>query len=316
LLREKGVPVVLWARRAERVEAMRAEGENSRYLPGVHVPPDLAITHRLEEALRRRRVVVLAVPSQHFRAVAREAAPFVPDEALLVSATKGIDESELLRMTQVLRQEMPGCGEARVATLAGPSHAEEVARRLPTAVVAAAGSADTAEQVRETFMTAAFRVYTNDDLTGVELAVALKNIVAIAAGLADGLGFGDNTRGALVTRGLAEITRLGVALGARERTFWGLAGLGELVTTCVSPHSRNRRLGVEVARGASLGQALERMAMVAEGVPTTRGALRLAEKHGVEMPITREVSAILFDGKDPLSAMHELMQRQPRAETL
>jgi glycerol-3-phosphate dehydrogenase (NAD(P)+) len=319
LLHDKGVDTVLWARRAARADAIRAHGENRPYLPGVPVPATLPITSDLAEVIDGSSILLFAVPSQHLRAVARAAAPHRAGGAVFVSAVKGIETESLRRMSEVIEEEMAtgasrGAGGTAVAALAGPSHSEEVARRLPTAVACASRSPAAAERVRDLFMTETFRVYTNDDLAGVELAVSLKNVIAIAAGLCDGLGFGDNTRGALVTRGLAEITRLGLAMGARERTFWGLAGLGDLVTTCVSNHSRNRRLGEEIARGRSLAEAAERTPMVAEGVPTTRSAVRLAERHGVEMPITHEVHAILFEGKDPLHAMESLMRRIPKSE--
>lgn len=317
LLHAKGEDVRLWARRPERAESIRAHGENRAYLPGVPVPASLPITMEISAAVAGAEQIVFAVPSARLREIARSVRPHARTDAILVSAVKGIEEESLRRMSEVIEEEVLGSANgARVAALAGPSHAEEVARGLPTAVVAASPSAAVAERVRDLFTTDAFRVYTNDDLLGVELAVSLKNIVAIATGLCDGLGFGDNTRGALLTRGLAEITRLGVALGARERTFWGLAGLGDLVTTCVSHHSRNRRVGEEIARGRSLAEALERLAMVAEGVPTARSAVRLADREGVEIPITREVHAILFDGKDPFEAMKSLMHRVPKSEII
>ncbi|MFN0150815.1 MAG: NAD(P)H-dependent glycerol-3-phosphate dehydrogenase [bacterium] len=314
LLHAKGESVALWARHPERADAIRSHGENRTYLPGVPVPASLPISTDLAESLRGAHAVVFSVPSRSLRDVARASAPHIDEHATLVSAVKGIEEESLRRMSEVLSDEAQRSRAQEIVALAGPSHSEEVARQMPTAVAAASPSAAAAERVRDLFMTDSFRVYTNDDLLGVELAVSLKNIIAIAAGLCDGLGFGDNTRGALLTRGLAEITRLGVALGARERTFWGLAGIGDLVTTCVSNHSRNRRLGEEIARGRSLSEALERIGMVAEGVPTTRSAVRLAERTGVEMPITREVHAILFEGREPLQAMDSLMRRVPKSE--
>lgn len=314
LLHEKGHAVRLWVRRREQRDALREEGENRRYLPGVRVPRDLPLTCDVREALDGAGAAVFAVPSQRLREIARAAAAHVGAETLLVSAVKGIEESTLRRMSEVLAEEIGGGDGTRIAALAGPSHAEEVARRIPTAVVAASPSRAIAEQARALFGTDAFRVYTNDDLLGVELAVSLKNVIAIAAGICDGLGFGDNTRGALLSRGLAEITRLGTAMGARERTFWGLAGVGDLVTTATSRHSRNRRVGEEIGRGRGLAEVLDELVMVAEGVPTARCALRLAEIHQVEMPITREVHDILFERKNPRQALGELMRRLPREE--
>jgi glycerol-3-phosphate dehydrogenase (NAD(P)+) len=306
--------VRLWVRRAEHLETVRRDGENRRYLPGVPVPPGLAMTADIAEAVRGADVVVFAVPSQRLRAIARAAAPHVRRDALLVSAVKGIEEDSLRRMSEVLAEEIGGADGERIAALAGPSHAEEVARGAPTVVVAASRAAAGAERVRALFGTDAFRIYTNGDLVGVELAVSLKNVIAIAAGICDGLGFGDNMRGALLSRGLAEITRLGVAMGARERTFWGLAGVGDLVTTSTSRHSRNRRVGEEIGRGRGLAEVLDELVMVAEGVPTTRSAARLAAIHGVEMPITGEVHAILFERKDPRQALSALMRRLPKEE--
>lgn len=314
LLHAKGESVALWARRPDRADAIRSHGENRAYLPGVPVPANLPITTDLAESVRGAEAVVFAVPSQSLRDVARAAAPLLDRDATLVSAVKGIESDSMRRMSEVLADEARRSPGQEIAALAGPSHSEEVARRMPTAVAAASSSPAAAVRVQELFTTDSFRVYTNDDLLGVELAVSLKNIIAIAAGLCDGLGFGDNTRGALLTRGLAEITRLGVALGARERTFWGLAGIGDLVTTCVSNHSRNRRLGEEIALGRTLPEALERIGMVVEGVPTTRSAVGLAERRGVEMPITSEVHAILFEGRAPLFAMESLMRRVPKPE--
>jgi glycerol-3-phosphate dehydrogenase (NAD(P)+) len=299
---------------------MRRDGQNRRYLPGVAVPSDLAITTELARALEGARALVFAVPSQHLREAARAAAVAgAPRDVLVVSAVKGIEEGTLRRMTEILVEEIAppegaAPGTARLAALAGPSHAEEVARGLPTAVVAAARERASSEAARALFSTERFRIYTSDDLAGVELAVSLKNVIAIAAGICDGVGCGDNTRGALLSRGLAEITRLGEAMGARPRTFWGLAGVGDLVTTAISRHSRNRRVGEEVGLGRPLADVLDRLQMAAEGVPTTRCAVRLAERHHVDMPITREVHAVLFEGRDPRAAIDQLMGRLPKEE--
>ncbi len=317
LLHAKGCDVSLWARRPEQVEAIRRDGENRRYLPGCPVPAALPITTDRLAASRGARALVFAVPSQCLRETARAAAAAAPPDAVLVSAVKGIEEGSLSRMTEVLAEEMGGArtGAAdRLVALAGPSHAEEVARAQPTAIVAASRSVPAAQTVRDLFSTETFRIYTSDDVAGVELAVSLKNVIAIAAGICDALGLGDNTRGALLSRGLAEITRLGTAMGARERTFWGLAGLGDLVTTAVSRHSRNRRVGEEVGRGKPLSEVLDGLQMIAEGVPTTRCAVRLAERHGVDVPITREVHAVLFEGRDPRQAITQLMARNPKEE--
>ena len=309
LLARKGVDTRLWARDASAVQRMAGERENARYLPGVPFPEPLAVTHRLEEL--QGRDLVLAVPTRAQREVARAVAGLGGSGGVLCAA-KGWEPQTRRRMSEVLHEEL-GAG-ARVAVLAGPSHAEEVGRGIPTSVVVASDDEDCSRHFQELLFDATFRVYTNPDLIGVETAAALKNVIAIAAGVCDGLGFGDNTKGALLTRGLAELARLGEALGARAETFAGLAGIGDLVTTCTSAHSRNRRLGELVARGTSLEDALTRIGMAVEGVETTRSALEIAARHGVELPITAQVARVLFEGKDPRHALEDLMGRDAKAE--
>lgn len=309
LLVRKGVDTILWVRDAEAAARLRNARRNERYLPGVALPPTLRTTHRLADVYGRD--VVLAVPTRAQREVAGQLRALGP-VAFALCAAKGYEPSTRARMSEVLTAELGP--EAKVAVLAGPSHAEEVGRSIPTSVVVSSADETCARHFQELLMEPAFRVYTNPDLLGVETAAALKNVIAIAAGVCDGLGFGDNTKGALVTRGLAELARLGAALGARAETFSGLAGIGDLVTTCTSSHSRNRRLGELVARGASLDEARTRIGMAIEGVETTRSALQIAGTRGVELPITSQVAAVLFEAKSARSALEDLMARDAKAE--
>lgn len=309
LLARKGHAVSLWARRPEHVAALVRERENRRYLPGVFLPEGVNPTNSLEDALAGAAVVVFAVPSHAFREVLRTALPLIPASACVVNVAKGLEEETLLRLSEVYGAEAGEEALARYAVLSGPSHAEEVGRDQPTAVVAAAPRYQTAEFVQELFMGPFFRVYTNDDLVGVELGGALKNIIALGTGICEGIGFGDNAKAALITRGLAEITRLGVRLGANPLTFAGLTGLGDLVVTCTSMHSRNRRAGIEIGRGKTLDAALAAVGMVVEGVRTTRAAHTLARELNVAMPVTAETYRVLFEGLSPLEAARNLMGR-------
>ncbi len=305
----------LWDHDEARAVATQTSRVNGRYLPDVRLPDGVRVTSHLSLALRGADVVVFATPSHTLREVARrvrDAAGFDPQQ-IVVNVAKGLEEHSGKRLSQVLAEELPQPAN-RIVSLVGPSHAEEVARRMPTTVVAAGTDPAVLQRVQELFSTDTFRVYTNDDVIGVELAVALKNVIAIAAGIADGLGFGDNTKGALLTRGLAEMARLGVALGARAETFAGLAGLGDLVTTATSRHSRNRNLGEAIARGRSLEDARRDLGMVAEGVPTARAAVELARARQLELPISEQVYAVLFEKKDPRQSIRDLMVRAPRAE--
>jgi glycerol-3-phosphate dehydrogenase (NAD(P)+) len=312
VLLANGHAVTLVARDPARAERIAEARENVDYLPAVKLPDALQIT-ATPETLPVPDVLAFAVPSHAFRRSARTSAALWPHAPLLVSLTKGIDVQTLERMTDLVADAFPGA-EERTATLAGPSHAEEVARDIPTAVVAASRSPATAAAVQTLFMRPSFRVYTNSDVVGVELAVALKNVIALAAGMSDGLGLGDNSKGALLTRGLAEITRVGVALGGRRETFFGLAGLGDLVTTCTSRHSRNRYVGEQIARGHSLEEVLGGMRQVAEGVRTTEAVHRLSRLHGLQTPIADQIYEVLFEGRSPREAIDALMTRDPRAE--
>lgn len=309
LLAEKGKKVSLWARRKELAEELNWRRENPTYLPGVIIPYEVALTASLEQALHGATTVVLSVPSHAVREVVRAARPWLDPQAPVVNTAKGLEVETCLRLSQVVAAELGEVSLKRFAVVSGPSHAEEVSRRLPTTVVAASLDVALARAVQDLFATPYLRVYTNPDLTGVELAGALKNIIALASGMADGLGFGDNTRAALITRGLAEIARLGVRMGANPLTFAGLAGLGDLVVTCTSPHSRNRQAGLLLGRGHPLDQVLVQVGMVVEGVRTTKAACHLAARYGVEMPITREVYRVLFEGRPPQEGVARLMCR-------
>jgi glycerol-3-phosphate dehydrogenase (NAD(P)+) len=315
VLRDNGHDVVLWEFDAAQAAALAADRENRRFLPGVALPDDVAVTNDLARALLGSEVVVFAVPSHVVREVARAAATAIGADLLVVNVAKGIENETLERMSEVLSEELRRPRARGIASLVGPSHAEEVSVRLPTTIVAAALEEETAVRVRELFMTDYLRVYTNTDLVGVELGVSLKNVIAIAAGICDGLGYGDNTKGALITRGLAEIARLGTAMGGRPGTFAGLSGMGDLITTCISRHSRNRHVGEEIASGKTLREVLDSMVMVAEGVRTTKSAVALAARYGIEMPITEQMHRVLFEDKDPKEAIVELMVRQPKPET-
>jgi len=312
LLDAGGHTVTLWGVDPTYVEQMLRTRLNPRYLPEMPIPDSIGLTSDLAACVPESDVLVAATPTVYMRAVCGRLAPHLRAEQLVVNVAKGIEQGTLLRGSQIITDV---CGEAtRVAGLYGPSHAEEVARGMPTTVVATSQDPDDARAVQGLLMGPTFRVYTNTDVVGVELAAALKNVIAIAAGACDGFGFGDNAKSALLTRGLAEIARLGVAMGARQATFAGLTGLGDLMTTCISPYGRNRAVGMRIARGETLDEIVSSMDQVAEGINTTRSACELAARHGVDMPITREVYAVLFGGKDSQQALRDLMTRAPRPE--
>ena len=314
LLAEKRRRVVLWARRIEQARLMRETRSNPTYLPGIQLPETVHITADLREALQEADMLVVATPSHAVRQLAERMRPYVTAGMILVSVTKGIAASTLKTVSQILIENLPQIPETQLCVLHGPSHAEEVARQKPTTVVAASPELETARRVQERFMTPMFRVYTNTDLLGVEIAGAVKNVLAIAAGICDGLQLGDNAKAALITRGLAEMARLGVAMGASPLTFAGLAGIGDLVVTCMSRHSRNRYVGEQLGQGRTLEEILSEMSMVAEGVRTAISVRALAQRYGVEMPIATAVYEILFAGKSPQQALEELMSRAAKEE--
>jgi glycerol-3-phosphate dehydrogenase (NAD(P)+) len=314
LLASKGLPTTLWSHEPEVAEAVNREHRNPRYLPEVALDPRLRASSSMEDALEGATVVLSVSPSHVVRPVMERAASSIAADALVVSASKGIENETLLSMDEVLAAVLPESLAARAVYLSGPSFALEVGQKQPTAVTVASRQQESAERAQGIFQTPWFRVYTSADVRGVELGGALKNVIAIAAGIAGGLGFGYNTRAALITRGLAEITRLGVALGAHPRTFAGLAGMGDLILTCTGALSRNRSVGLELGRGRSLEEILGNMIMVAEGVRTTRSARDLARREGIEMPIVEEVHAVLFEGVPAREAVERLMMREPKPE--
>jgi glycerol-3-phosphate dehydrogenase (NAD(P)+) len=313
LLAPKG-GVVLWAREPTLVDQIDTAHENPRYLPGIDLPDALHATGDLGQACDGAGAVVLAVPSHGMRAVLDAAASAIAPDTPIVSLSKGVEQDTHLRMTQVIADVLTGHRPDRIGVLTGPNLAREVAEGQPTASVVAMADPDAMASLQRLFMTTTFRVYTNPDVVGCEIAGALKNVIAIAAGMAAGLGYGDNTKAALITRGLAELARLGVALGGEPLTFSGLAGMGDLVATCTSTKSRNRTVGVELGRGRSLAEILSEMNMVAEGVKSTGAVLALAAEHGVDMPIATMVGAVLYDGRRPADLIHALMVREAKPE--
>jgi glycerol-3-phosphate dehydrogenase (NAD(P)+) len=313
LLAGKGINTTLWEHRPERAKAMQETRENSLFLPGFRFPENLDVTADIAQAVQGKTMLLLVTPSQRLRENVRLLAPLLGAETLLVSASKGIEIDTLKRMTEVICEEVPDA-RRRVATLSGPNISREVAEKKPTAAVVAAYTPEVALQVRSLLTTGCYRVYNSDDVIGVELGGALKNIIAIGAGFNDGMGFGDNAKAAFITRGLAEISRLGIAAGANPLTFSGLAGMGDLIATCASPLSRNQQLGRRLAAGEKLADILASTRSVAEGVFTTRAALKFAQRYGVEMPITRQLGLVLFEGHDPRKVVPELMMRDPKHE--
>ena len=308
-----GHDVRLWGRDASLVDDMRERRANAVYLPDVTLPPSVSVTHLIDGAVSATEIVVVAIPSHGFRATVRAAAPHLAHGAVLVSATKGLEADTLLRMSEVAAHEIGS--RHPVVVLSGPSFAAEVAQNLPTAVLAASSHASAIELVQAEFRGPAFRIYGSDDVVGVEIGGALKNIIAIAAGVVEGLGLGHNALAALVTRGLAEVTRLACAAGGRRETLAGLSGLGDLVLTCTGTLSRNRHVGVELARGRALHDIIAGMKMVAEGVRTTGAALALGARHGVELPLAAQMAAVLEGRTSARSAVEALMLRPQRSET-
>lgn len=315
LLHEKGFEVRLWEYFPELADALRRDRENKRFLPGIRLPRRMLISSSIDEVLDGASHILFVTPSHTVRSVARlvENSPSLRENSIIINAAKGLEEKTLCRMSEVLGQELPQ-PKGRIVGLLGPSHAEEVSRKMPTSIVVAGSNKKVLERVQNIFMTDYFRVYTNLDLVGVELGVSLKNTIAIAAGICDGLGFGDNTKAALITRGLAEMKRLAKKMGARDETLSGLAGVGDLITTCMSRHSRNRYVGEQIGKGKRLAEVLGRMVMVAEGVKTTRAAVHLAKRVSVELPIAEQVHKVLFRNKDPRKAIRDLMIRKAKRE--
>lgn len=313
LLAKNGHEVTVWSRSVKNDEfaMLKTEREHKTKLPGVKIPDGVEFSSNLGETVAAGDMLVLAVPSPYVRLTAKQMRPYVHDGQVIVNVAKGIEEQTLLTMSQVIEEELPG---ADVAVLCGPSHAEEVGRGIPTTIVVGAHSRKTAELCQNIFMNENFRVYTSPDILGMEIGSALKNVVALAAGIADGLGYGDNTKAALITRGISEITRLGTAMGGRAETFAGLTGIGDLIVTCASMHSRNRRAGILIGQGKTMQEAMDEVQMVVEGVYSAKAAIRLSKKYGVELPIIEQVNLILFENKPAAEAVRDLMLRDKKIE--
>ncbi len=314
VLAEKFSDVTVWSYRADQADEMRENRTNADYLPGTILPPTLKITADIQEAAANKDLLVTAVPSQFLRSVLKDIAHLDLAETIIVNVAKGIENNSLMTMSEVMLDVLEHEKKSNLAILSGPSHAEEVVKKIPTAVVSASFNMKTAKVVADAFSAPYFRVYMSDDIRGVELGGALKNVIAIGAGVVDGAGYGDNTKAAIITRGIAEMTRLGDKMGALPRTFSGLSGVGDLIVTCMSKHSRNRYVGEELGKGRKLEEILQGMMMIAEGVATCKSAVDLAKKHQTEMAIFLEVYRIMFEGKEPHRATEDLMTRSIKGE--
>lgn len=310
LLNENGHDVTLWSYKKEQIEDMKISRENLIYLPNIKLPQNLKLTY-IDEDLADVEMVVMSVPTKALRQVCERFSPLFNNGKIIVNVAKGIEEGSLKRLSQVIQEVLPN---AKVGTLSGPSHAEEVAKKLATVCVASAYDIQVAKTIQDVFMNDTFRVYTNMDIIGVEIGGALKNLIALAAGASDGCGFGDNTKAALMTRGLAEISRLGLAMGAKPETFSGITGLGDLIVTCTSVHSRNRKAGFLMAQGKSLEETLKEVKMVVEGINVAKAVYNLSLKYNVNMPITKEIHQVIFNGKNVKEAVIDLMTRDRTEE--
>lgn len=311
VLAKNGFDVSMWTLNEEQCNYINKNRENVEYLPGIHIHENIITTTNLEESIKDSKIIVLAVPSQAIRSICKQINPFINDNQILVDVAKGLESNTGLRLSDVCKEELPN---NKYVVLSGPSHAEEVSREIPTTVVVSSEDIDAAEIVQDTFMSANFRVYINKDVVGVELGGALKNIIAFGAGICDGLGYGDNAKAALMTRGIREISRLGVAMGAEESTFSGLSGVGDLIVTCTSMHSRNRRAGILIGQGKSLEETLEEIKMVVEGITATKVAYEVAQKLNIDMPITSAIYSVLYNKSNPKEVVAELMMRKKARE--
>jgi glycerol-3-phosphate dehydrogenase (NAD(P)+) len=311
MLGRKGLKVNVWDRDAEIVEEINTSRTNKRYLSGIKIPKGVTALFSLEDAIKESRCIVLAVPSHVIRDTCRTIKDMIKDDQIIISIAKGIEVGTKKRLSQVIKDELPA---NPVVILSGPSHAEEVAMNLPTTVVVTSEDMEYADEVQDLFMTSEFRVYTNEDIVGVEIGGAVKNIIALAAGISDGIGYGDNTKAALMTRGMHEIMRIGTKLGGSTRTFYGLTGMGDLIVTCTSKHSRNRSAGFLIGQGATREEAIEKVGMVVEGIKACKAFYELKEELDVQMPITDQLYKVLFEGKDPKDAVVKLMTRDKKSE--
>lgn len=314
ILHSNGHEVTLWEYKKGYFTSLKRSRENKTFLPKIKIPKEILITNSIKEGCENQHMIILAVPAQFVRSVLVKVKKFDLNDATIVSVAKGIEKETLYTVSQIIAEELPNVDKKNIGVLSGPSHAEEVARKMPTAVVSASTDLDTAKQIQAAFSTSYFRVYHSTDLLGVELGGALKNVIAIGAGMIDGAKFGDNTKAAIMTRGIAEISRIGVKLGAQPKTFSGLSGVGDLIVTCMSKHSRNRFVGEQIGAGKKLKAVLKSMQMVAEGVATCQSAFELARKHDVKTPIVDAVYGALFLDKDPIKATYELMSRDMKSE--
>lgn len=311
LLHRNGHQITVWSIVEAEIKMLQTEHEHKDKLPGVKLPEDMEFTTDLEAAINGKDLLVLAVPSPYTRSTSKSMAPYVKEGQIIVNVAKGIEEATLMTLSEIIEEEIP---QADVAVLSGPSHAEEVGRGIPTTIVVGSRKKKTAEYLQNIFMNEVFRVYISPDVLGIELGAALKNVVALAAGIADGLGYGDNTKAALITRGIAEIARLGTAMGGRIETFSGLTGIGDLIVTCASMHSRNRRAGILIGQGYTMDEAMAEVKMVVEGVYSTKAAIGLAKKYNVQIPIIEQVNQVLFEGKTASEAVKDLMLRDKKIE--
>lgn len=311
LLHNNGHEVITWSVIEEEVKMLNETREHTSKLPGVKIPEGIVFTTDLEGAMKEQDILVLAVPSPFTRSTSHTMSPYVKDGQIIVNVAKGVEESTLMTLSEIIEQEIP---QANVCVLSGPSHAEEVSRGIPTTCVVSSKTRKTAEYLQNIFMSPVFRVYTTPDILGVELGAALKNVIALAAGAADGLGYGDNTKAALITRGIGEIARLGTKMGAKIETFYGLSGMGDLIVTCASQHSRNRKAGYLIGQGYTMDEAMKEVKMIVEGVYSAKAARGLAEKYEVELPIVNEICKVLFEDKPAKDAVSDLMLRDKKIE--
>lgn len=311
LLANKGYNVYLWSWQQSETDRLNSDRENKEVLPGRHFPDNIICSHDMALCTEGADLIVTVVPSIATRSTAKQLAECVSAGQIIVNLSKGLEDGTLLTLSQIYREELP---DAKIAVMSGPSHAEEVSIGLPTVNVAASSDDEVAKYIQKIFTTENFRVYTSSDVLGVELGGAIKNVIALCSGISDGIGYGDNTRAALITRGIAEISRLGKAMGAKEETFAGLSGIGDLIVTCTSTHSRNHRAGILLGKGYTLSETLSEVKMVVEGVNTAKAAYELSKKYDVSMPITEQAYKILFENKNAKDAVRELMSRNPKAE--
>lgn len=311
LLTNNGCDVTVWSIIESEITMLQKEHEHKEKLPGVILSDTMTFSTNLKETISGKDFLILAVPSPYTRSTSKMMAPFVTQDQIIVNVAKGVEENTLMTLSEIIEQEIP---QAKVAVLSGPSHAEEVGKGMPTTIVIGCNDHSEAVYLQDIFMSEVFRVYTSEDVKGMELGAALKNVIALAAGMADGLGCGDNTKAALITRGITEIARLGVTMGCKRETFYGLTGIGDLIVTCASMHSRNRRAGILIGKGATMDETMKEVKMVVEGVYSAKAALGLSKKYQISLPIIEQVNAVLFDGKKASDAMSELMLRDKKIE--